>query len=59
MNAWAPKSRRIASSRDTLHELLAHLEDAFLLIAHSRLPKPSVSAGIEVLTTWQWMMSLH
>ena len=27
------KSRQIASSRDTLHELLAHLEDAFLVTA--------------------------
>ncbi|MEI6178991.1 MAG: hypothetical protein WCS43_19020 [Verrucomicrobiota bacterium] len=28
----------------------------FLLIAHSRLPKPAVPHGIEVLTTWQWMI---
>lgn len=28
-------------------------------IAHSRLPKPAVPAGIEVHTTWQWMMELH
>lgn len=49
----------------TLARELRALQDAttlfprarkLMLIAHSRLPKPAVSAGIELLTTWQWMM---
>ena len=52
----------------TLAREVRALEDAatvfprarkLLLIAHSRLPKPAVPAGIEVLTTWQWMMEPH
>jgi len=49
----------------TLAREIRALEDAaivfprarkLLLIAHSRLPKPAVPAGIEVRATWQWMM---
>jgi len=48
----------------TLAREVRALEDAatvfprarkLLLIAHSRLPKPSVPPPIEILTTWQWM----